>query len=178
MPRERRKDPWITCRDGWFYVSTYDPKRRKTIRHSLKTKSAAEAMRSFALHKNGTYAPLSPPVDGLARKKAVAKWINRARTNAAERGRKYTLTPALIDTLLERQEFKCALSGIPFDFSGKSGPWQPSIDRIDSTGDYTPSNVRLVCLIANIAMNRWGSAALNTLAHAITHRNIDLYLLD
>lgn len=38
-------------------------------------------------------------------------------------------------------------------------PFNPSLDRIDSSKGYTPDNVRLVCVMVNLALNRFGDAA-------------------
>jgi hypothetical protein len=63
------------------------------------------------------------------------------------------------------QSYRCAVTGVEFTFNDTpKDPWQPSIDRIDSGRGYHLDNVRLVCLIANLAMNRWGEDTLRALA--------------
>lgn len=66
----------------------------------------------------------------------------------------------------------CEVTGIPFDLTGapngfRTHPWAPSIDRIDSSGVYTPENVQIVCWAYNCAKNEFGSDVLLRLAHAI-----------
>ena len=62
--------------------------------------------------------------------------------------------------LWEKQDGKCALSGIPFVLSDGSGsrkqPFRPSVDRIRPTRGYVRGNVRLVATIVNFGMNKWG----------------------
>ncbi|WP_295403742.1 hypothetical protein [uncultured Thiocystis sp.] len=46
-------------------------------------------------------------------------------------------------------------------------PWMPSVDRIDSRLGYTPDNIRLVTVAANLAMGTWGDEVLYKMADAI-----------
>lgn len=61
-------------------------------------------------------------------------------------------------TVWERCEGRCAVSGLEFSEvivgTGRARrPYAPSLDRIDRTRGYEPDNVRLVCAVANFAMN-------------------------
>lgn len=90
--------------------------------------------------------------------------------NARVRKQDNQLSFAFVKSLYIRQRGRCALSGIPFKIErpeGKSShhrPFAPSIDRIDNSKSYVVGNVRLVCRIANMAMNIWGEEALRDLA--------------
>ena len=64
-------------------------------------------------------------------------------------------------TVWERCEGRCAVSGLEFSEVQVGGgrarrPYAPSLDRIDTRRGYEPDNVRLVCAVANFAMNAWG----------------------
>lgn len=63
---------------------------------------------------------------------------------------------AILLQMMGEQEDRCALTGLPFGYPGESEDLQmrPSLDRIDSNGDYTPDNVQIVCRF----MNRWKNA--------------------
>src|SRR5438270_737470 len=56
-----------------------------------------------------------------------------------------------IDDLMLKQENRCALTGIPFQFRGEHQDDQllPSVDRIDSNGHYEASNLQIVCRFVN-----------------------------
>jgi hypothetical protein len=61
-------------------------------------------------------------------------------------------------TAWERCEGRCAVSGFEFSEAHVGGgrarrPYAPSLDRIDPRRGYEPDNVRLVCGVANFAMN-------------------------
>ena len=64
-----------------------------------------------------------------------------------------------LSDLWDRQDKKCALSGIEMIISSNTGdslqrqPFMASIDRIDSNKWYLPNNVQWVCLIGQYAKN-------------------------
>jgi hypothetical protein len=61
-------------------------------------------------------------------------------------------------TAWERCEGRCAVSGLDFSEAHVGGGrarrlYAPSLDRIDPRRGYEPDNVRLVCEVADFAMN-------------------------
>lgn len=64
------------------------------------------------------------------------------------------LTRGDLQELLEKQNYKCALSGLPLTCNlelGKKFPYNASIDRIVAGGEYSRNNIQLVCK----ALNCW-----------------------
>jgi hypothetical protein len=65
------------------------------------------------------------------------------------------IDPAALDKhlreLLDTQQDRCNLTGIPFHFAGEVSDQNllPSADRIDSDGHYEPGNIQLVCRFVN-----------------------------
>ncbi len=57
----------------------------------------------------------------------------------------------LLRFLLDRQGDRCALTRIPFDFAVPhvDNQLRPSVDRIDSNGDYEDGNLQIVCRFVN-----------------------------
>lgn len=55
----------------------------------------------------------------------------------------------LIEQLLDVQENRCALTGIPLQFEGDDSNFRPSADRIDSQGHYSRDNLQIVCRFIN-----------------------------
>lgn len=104
---------------------------------------------------------------------AVAKWIHaRHKVSAKERGIPFDIAPADVYSAMQATGFRCAVSGI--DFSRRVGPladpdpWSPSLDRIEGRQGYLKGNIRVVCLVANLAMNRWGYDTLLRLSNAVS----------
>jgi len=104
------------------------------------------------------------------------KWseiYNTTKKNAAKRGRPFSLTPTQFNQLVERANSCCMMTGIPFEtkwYDGCRRPFMPSIDRIDSSKGYTEGNVRLVCVLVNLAMNEWGIEPLLRVARNLVAR--------
>lgn len=72
--------------------------------------------------------------------------------------------------LLMEQDYRCAVSGSYFThdaFDTPTGPFQPSVDRLDNSRGYDPDNVRIVCLLVNQAMGNWGEEPLRKIARRI-----------
>ena len=99
---------------------------------------------------------------------------NRTRRHKRQRQDDVLLTRVDVLRLLQEQGYTCPLSGSYFepDPEGNSpaSPYQPSLDRIDASAGYKPGNVRIVCLLINLAMNRWGEEPLRKIAERIVAR--------
>ena len=83
--------------------------------------------------------------------------VNGARMRSKAKGIPFDLDIYAIDCLLVDQGWRCAITGIPLVApNGSQEPYGPSLDRIVPKLGYVPGNVRIVCNIANTAMNSWG----------------------
>lgn len=63
-----------------------------------------------------------------------------------------SLTPEMVLSILEAQDYKCALTGVELTClleKGKDFPTNVSIDRIEAGGPYIPDNIQLVCKAVN-----------------------------
>lgn len=86
--------------------------------------------------------------------------------------RVYAISAEFMIALAEKQNFRYAVTGIEFERPVRGGraPFAPSIDRIDNSRGYEPDNVRLVCLIVNLARSNFPDDALVKMARAIVER--------
>lgn len=71
------------------------------------------------------------------------RYYGNIKRGAKHRNINFNITIEYIGDLLEKQNYKCAISGLPIYFNG----WKDisaSLDRIDSTKGYTNNNVQWV----------------------------------
>lgn len=99
----------------------------------------------------------------------IRKIFRGAKKRADRSKLSYDLTNNDITYLWERSGGRCEVTGIEFEFEAMEAkherrPFAPSVDRLDNSIGYTLRNVRLVCVIVNIAMNTWGEHALMRVA--------------
>ena len=77
--------------------------------------------------------------------------MNKYKTGAMYRSIQWNLTFDDIANVLELQEYKCALSGIPITATGNFETITASIDRIDNSRGYEPGNIQVVHKRVNMA---------------------------
>lgn len=104
--------------------------------------------------------------------RAIAKAMCvRHRIQAHRRNMPFEIRSDQVYSLMRASGFRCVLSGIAFSkrasATGAADPWAASIDRIDNSHGYLTDNIRVVCLAANFAMNRWGYDTLLRLSKAV-----------
>lgn len=99
-------------------------------------------------------------------------WYNRIRSNAETRRKHWAITMDDLADLMESQNHRCALTGwsIAFPELRPGVPNQASIDRIDSSGDYTRDNIQLLEYRINMMKQSYSQEDFITACHAVaTH---------
>jgi len=83
-------------------------------------------------------------------------WYNKFKTNAEIRKIKWNLSIDDVADIMERQNYKCNLTGLDIEFPESGHPQKSpaSIDRIDSKKGYIKENIQLV--IKDINMMKQG----------------------
>lgn len=113
-----------------------------------------------------------------ALKIALKKATDNAKARAGKKGRGFKIGRDDIERLLERQAWRCAVSGLMFDLSYDAerkfayNPFGISIDRIDAAGGYTRDNIRLVLTAVNFALNEWGHDVYLRIAKAVVGKHL------
>jgi hypothetical protein len=124
-------------------------------RNDIPRRHHSEALRM--LWRTGKRKPVESNKGGS--KNIWGGLVDRWRRNAASRSYPFTLTPTYLQEMLERQNFRCAYTGIemvcPSYYSGYhsvKGDWRMiSLDRIDANRGYVDGNVHFVTVFANRA---------------------------
>lgn len=100
------------------------------------------------------------------------KLLGSCRSSARARGHECTITADDIEAMLA--PMVCSVTGLPLTWehggSTRANPWAPSIDRLDCSKGYVPGNVRVVCVLYNLARNDFPDEALFTMAKALAAR--------
>lgn len=114
------------------------------------------------------------------RKRAVVTYeflfsrMQLARRRAEKKGLPFGLTTADLYALGDKQGWRCALTGIPFDCTNReawNNPYTLAIDRLDNRDGYTLGNIRLVLHAMNVAIGPWGEDAFAEIAERfLAHR--------
>lgn len=170
----------VIASDGPFYLvrtpgrrlhidGTVGGKRYRVSTGTRDERAALKKFRDFVFEHEGAWrvGRAASPDDWHAIAKAVT---GRQRVAAKARGHAFLIDARFVYALMAQAGFRCSISGIPFTFGDGEldvHPWAPSIDRIDNRHGYLPDNVRVVCIAANIAMNRWGYDTLLRLAKGV-----------
>ena len=108
----------------------------------------------------------------------LSQWIANIKNRVKSKGWVCEINAGFIQELFEKQGGKCALTKIPFTFnytkhkSHQKDPFSPSIDRINPKIGYTKDNVRLVCMIVNLALNEFGDTAFAKMCDAFVNNNL------
>jgi uncharacterized protein with gpF-like domain len=94
------------------------------------------------------------------------------KTRSQKASLEFDVDIEFIQELYEKQSGKCVLTGIDFEIGEGSfrksyrRPFAPSIDRIDCKQGYTKNNIRIVCVIVNIALNDFGDLIFDKMCEA------------
>lgn len=100
-----------------------------------------------------------------------------AQDRARASGREFSIT---LDWLVERFDRVggvCEVTGVPLTLERNSPgerfqkPFNPSLDRIDSNSGYISDNVRIVAVIVNLALNRFGEEHFSVMCKSYVLKN-------
>ena len=85
--------------------------------------------------------------------------------------------------LLEKQNGRCAKTGIKFEATESQGigrnstPWAPSIDQIIPSNGYTKDNIQLVCVMYNFCKHTWDESEILVFAKAVLETKSSLGMI-
>ena len=99
-------------------------------------------------------------------------FIDRCKRGAKLRKIQWSLTLEDIDSILEKQGFKCALSGRELVYGYIDlNDYTASIDRIDSNRDYKKSNIQILHKDINMAKQSYEQSYFIKLCREVAEYN-------
>lgn len=102
--------------------------------------------------------------------RSLAHALPRARRRATRKGIPFDIDMPWLISEVERQGYRCALTGISFYAKHKpesaKNPFAPSMDQIKPSKGYTRDNVRIVLFAINAMMSDWGSEVFEHVARS------------
>ena len=93
--------------------------------------------------------------------------VSYARKRARSKGLSFDLDLHTDELQGRIDAGRCELTGLPFSLDGGRTWDSPSIDRIDPSGGYVLSNVKLICFGLNQAFGDWGEDTLLRMVDAM-----------
>lgn len=100
--------------------------------------------------------------------------VRMAKTRAKLKKVPFDLDQAAVAKMIEDQDYRCEVTGIPFDLwqTGRRAvvrrmPMRPSLDRREPRDGYVIGNVRIICTAANMALNEWGDDVFELIAEGL-----------
>jgi hypothetical protein len=154
--------------NAYLYDRTPGRARQRISEDEARERAQTEAAEADALRKSEErWTPA----------RVLTRLLYGVTARAVKNGIPCDLTAADLQELFDRQDGRCAICGIAFDFSSDRGPnerlpFAPSVDRIVPALGYVRGNVRLTTVVANYAMSDWGEEPVRRFARALLkHRS-------
>ncbi len=100
----------------------------------------------------------------------LSKCLKAALSRSKSLGRPCDLDIDFLKQMMAKQNYLCAISGIPFEAKPsrkRINPYRPSIDRIDSSVGYLRTNVRIVLAAVNLGMSDFGEQVYREICDAV-----------
>lgn len=178
MPRPRHPHPKHVHRETTRHGKTvYYYRKPGSVRVRLDGDyDTPEFWKNYALAASGSTPPAYSSRERFRRQMKfklsveLRRDLAAAKTRAAKRGLLFNLSEDWALEQIERQDFKCALTGIPFSLEHEGvsvrNPYTPSFDRIDNAKGYTVDNVRIVTWAINSMISDWGEEVFYHVANA------------
>ena len=164
----------VFIRRGKWVVDTRIGDKR-VVKVLVAEDEAAAKVEAESLSASGALIKLAVRAYARYRDYDIVDLWRRTKGRAACRGIPFELQKDDVLEMFRRSNHACEVTGIAFDRTHKPAgstkrPYCASIDRIDNTLGYTPTNCRLVCTMVNVALGEWGIEALMRVGRALRDR--------
>lgn len=139
---------------GWNHYGVFKPKPCLVCKTEFKPRSGVNKFCSTKCR--GKWKYMMGVCSTESQYKTISGDWSRYFSRLLGRKERKSLTKDDLLQLLEKQDGRCALSGVKMTClleKGRVNPQNASIDRISAGGEYTADNVQLVCAV----VNKWRS---------------------
>lgn len=101
----------------------------------------------------------------------ILRMFNSIKYSARRRKIPFALLKSDLSLALDRQQWCCAKTGIPFDLTTGDGrkPFGPAVDRIRNEIGYMPGNIQIVCNVYNFAKMEFSDEDVFRMAKALNN---------
>lgn len=99
--------------------------------------------------------------------------FNKFKIGAETRGLEFSITPEYVQELWEKEDRRCALSGLPIDWKGIRNEQTASLDRIDSSKGYVEGNVQIVHKHVNMMKQAYSNEYFIELCCAVAKKQME-----
>jgi hypothetical protein len=116
-------------------------------------------------HKRGVHVR---KVNGRNVRYLASEMLARARKRAQRKGGVVTITLKWVVDILKLGRCQGSIPPLQLEVRNASGPFSPSLDRIDSRNpSYTPENTRVVCWCINSMRNNFTDSVIETASYSL-----------
>lgn len=168
--------------NDWEVISEETQKYKRWYKYHVKCKCGKEDFISSQSLKSGTSTKCrkcSTDEKYKGYKCISSSFFSRIIESSIKRNIEFNITIEYIYDLLEKQDFKCALSNIHITMSkhyavdrgNKISKTTASLDRIDSSKGYIENNVQWVHKDINIMKNKFNNNYFIEICKLITNNN-------
>lgn len=152
----------------WYAAFTLNGKRKEISLRTFSVTVAVNRAKFLLPSMAGMRQSHSmKSMDYLPTQASYHRIFRTAKKRSKAAGTVFTITDEERDALIVRANGKCELSGVAFSLAKKDGwfraPFSPSLDRIHASESYHASNVRLICVAMNWALQDWGESVFKAL---------------
>jgi hypothetical protein len=135
-----------------------------------KLKIYYEANKEHILKRNQTYRDINGMWYNKSVEHRLRYIIQLGKQRAKKKGIAFNLDLPFLLALWEKQSGKCVYSGVPLEYQDNH-PHTVSLDRIDSSKEYTEDNVQFVCTIVNYIKQRFEEKAFFNFCLSVAQNN-------
>ncbi len=157
------------------------PKGDRALRITIpEGLSDADFLAAYEAAREGKMTDYRPTTLGVMAQRpgyweTLSNLLYRAKQRARKKGFAFDLVMADLVEMLDRQNGRCAVSGMEFDIRphprrGEKRPFCMSIDRLDNSRGYTRDNVRITTVIVNTALLTWQEKDFMRMCRAISKK--------